>query len=238
MKSIFMKNTFEFYRDYHNIEEAKAFIDLLDANGIEHSLETSDTVIDTAIIGHGFIPKAILKIKNEDFQKVNALLTAQINEEEDYSEHYLSQLNDDELKEIFSKPEEWTVEDTAIARLILKKRGIEVSNEEISNLREEKLAITRKGKKPNLGMVLFYAACILFGLFIHLLFYIGGMGMAFYFAYGRSTDIDGQKHYTYETQTRKYGKLMFYGGFVVLILIIFFASIILNYSTDQIFYFF
>jgi len=43
------ENTFEFYRDFLNLDEANAFTSMLKANNIEHSLETSDTVIDDMV---------------------------------------------------------------------------------------------------------------------------------------------------------------------------------------------
>ena len=214
------ENTFEFYRDYHNQEEAEAFATLLKENNIPYSLEEAGHLDVSEIVGHGLIPKAVLKIQPENFRRVNDLLSAEIKEsgESDFTDHYLSQLDIDELKDIFRKPEEWTVEDATIAQIILKSRGVDISEQEIKELREERLAVIREGKKASLGMLTFYGACIFLGLFFHLIFYLGGMGMAFYYTFGKSTDIDGQKNYVYDEETRQTGKVMFYGGFLAPVL--------------------
>ena len=65
---------FEFYRDFMSIDEANVFADFLTDNRIEYSLEGSETIIDTAIVGNGLLPKAIIKIAPEDFKVVNAII--------------------------------------------------------------------------------------------------------------------------------------------------------------------
>lgn len=222
-----MENTFEFYRDYHNLEEAKSFASLLKNNDIPYSLEQAGNLDVSEIVGQGLLPKAVLKVRPEDFKRVNDLLSREIKDSGnmDFSDHYLNQLDIEELKDIFRKPEEWTVEDATVAQFILKDRGVNISEQEIKELREERLTEIRKGKKASLGMLLFYGSCIIFGFLIHLIFYIGGMGMAFYYAFGKSTDIDGQKNYVYDEPTRQYGKIMFYGGFLVPILSILYLRV-------------
>ena len=217
------ENTFEFYRDFLNLDEANAFTSMLKANNIEHSLETSDTVIDKAIVGNGFIPKAVLKIKNEDFQKVNGLIAYEIasGEYADYADHYLNDFETEELRAIFEKPEDWTPEDAAIARIILRERGIEISTEEIKAKKQARLEEIRKGQRGNrLGMA-FYAFGIAFGLILNLFLLLAGIGMAYYYTFGKATDMVGQKYFVYDEKTRKIGKIILYLGGSILTLELF-----------------
>ena len=217
------KNTFEFYRDFLNLEEANAFAAMLKANNIEHSLETSDTVIDKAIVGNGFIPKAVLKIKNEDFQKVNGLISYEIASREyaDYADHYLNDFETEELKAIFDKPEDWTPEDAAIARILLRERGVELSKEEIRAKKQARLEEIRKGQHGNRLSMALYAFGIAFGLILNLFLLIAGIGMAYYYTFGKATDMVGQKYFVYDRQTRKIGKIILYVGGGILILELF-----------------
>ncbi|MGK0365749.1 MAG: hypothetical protein ACI85O_002817 [Saprospiraceae bacterium] len=215
-----MENTFEFYRDFLNLDEANAFVSMLDANNIEHSLESSDTVIDKAIVGNGFIPKAVLKIKNDDFQKVNALISYEIasGEYSDYADHYLNDFETEELKGIFEKPEDWTTEDAGISRIILRERGVEMSTKDIKAKKQARLEEIRKGQRGNRLSMALYAFGISFGLILNLFLLIAGIGMAYYYSFGKATDMVGQKYFVYDTQTRKNGKIILYVGGAILVI--------------------
>lgn len=217
------ENTFEFYRDFLNLEEANAFVSMLDANDIEHSLETSDTVIDKAIVGNGFIPKAVLKIKNEDFQKVNGLISYKIasGEYADYADHYLNDFETEELKAIFEKPENWTTEDAGISRIILRERGVEISTKEIKAKKQARLKEIRAGERGNRFGMAFYAFGIAFGLIFNLFLLIAGIGMAYYYVFGKATDMVGQKYFVYDKQTRKIGAVILYFGGAIFIMELF-----------------
>ncbi len=214
------ENTFEFYRDFLNLGEANAFVELLDANNIEHSLETSDTVIDKAIVGNGFIPKAVLKIKNEDFQKVNGLIAYEIGRGEyaDYADHYLNEFETEELRAIFEKPENWTPEDAAIARILLRERGVEISTEAIKAKKQARLEEIRKGERGNRLSMALYAFGVAFGLILNLFLLMAGIGMAYYYAFGKATDMVGQKYFVYDESTRKIGKVILYAGGAIFVL--------------------
>jgi hypothetical protein len=205
---------FQTYRSFHSIEEAKIFAALLVEHDIPYLAETSDTLIDKAIVGTGLIPKVVIKIAARDFKKVNVLLDEQLAQmnEADIAGHYLNQLEDKELAEIFRKPDEWSVEDVRVAQVILKQRDIYFTDEEIQSLREERLSVVREGKKGSIAWMAFYFIAIVLGLFVSLVFTIAGIGMGYYYSYSKSVDPDGYKYFTFEPETRKLGKWILYGG--------------------------
>lgn len=92
-----------------------------------------------------------------------------------------------------------------------------VSDEAIQELRERRLQEVRQGRKGNRVWMAFYFLSIILILVLHPIFFIAGVGMGYYYGYGRSVDQDGNKHYVYEPQTRFYGKIILYGGLLVLV---------------------
>ncbi len=219
---------FSFYRDFLNLEEARALTVLLDENNIPYRLETSDTIIDTAIVGNGLIPQFVLKILSEDFIRINKLIEAQYKNLsfEDVKDHYLNELENDELEEIFEKQDEWTIENVNVARIILSHRGIKIEEKEIKKQRAERLAGIRKGKKGSIFWMTVYIMTLIFGIFISLIFVVAGIGMSYYYAYGKSTDADGNRHFIYEPKTRFIGTIMLYGGLLIVLLEILFMMFV------------
>jgi len=224
---------YQFYRGFHNVEEAKAFANLLEKNDIYYRLETSDTLIDSAIVGTGLIPKAVLKLLPQDFKKVKRVLENHYSKfsSEDLKDHHLNLLDDQELEAIFLKPEEWSVEDFYIAKQLLKFRGKSISDEEIESIRQQSLEKVREGKKENPLIMFLYLVGIVVGLFLSVLFIIAGVGMGYYYAYGKTLDQDGNKYFVYEPTTRFYGKIVLYMGLLALVLeFLFFADLIPDWS--------
>ncbi len=214
------KTNFEFYRDFLSIEDAKEFVAMLDQKNIVYSLETSETILDTAIVGNGLIPKAILKLNPLDFKLVNRLIEAQINQLKysDLKDHYLNQFSNEELEEIFDKQEEWTIEDITIAQKILEGRGIKIDKKSIQDLRENSFNKIQRGRSGSRFWIVFYSLGIAFGLVTTLFLIIAGLGMSYYYAYGKNTDSDGTKYFIFDESTRQIGVIMLYGGIALIII--------------------
>lgn len=215
----FSPQAFRFYRDFMNIQEARSITDMLDENKIPFRLETSDTVIDKAIVGNGLLPKVVLKLLPEDFKRVNQFISEQYKDltYQEVKDHYLNELDNEELEEIFEKQDEWTIENVQIAKIILAHRGLEIEETEIKEQRAERLANIRAGKTGSKFWMTVYFLALISGLFISLILVVAGLGMSFYYAYGRSTDADGNRHYVYDENTRFLGTIMLYGGITMLI---------------------
>lgn len=213
-----------FYRGFHNQEEAIFIKELMEQEDIVHSFESSGTVIDSVIIGNGLVPNIVLKVRQSDVKRLNNAIAKQY-QDLDYSEvddHYLTQFTSEELEEILENQDEWTVEDVETSKLILRHRGITVDEAAINALRKEKFNEIRAGKKGNELWMFFYACSIVFGSFISLILPVGGLGMSYYYAYGKDNDPDGAQYYNFDAPTRSIGKFMFYGGIVILIVEILF----------------
>ena len=213
-----MSGSYEFYRDFHNVEQATMFAEMLEANRIPYKLEKSQTLLDAAIVGHGLIPPAVIKIRSCDFTRLNDILRERVmNDAFTLDGHYLQQLDDKELIDIVRNPIAWNVEDVAIARRILSDRGISIPREHVEHFTKKINAELRKGKKANPAWISFYLVLVLLGGFlINPFFLIGGIGMGWYYWKDKTIDNQGGKFYTFEKNTRFYGKIIYYFGWISL----------------------
>jgi len=214
-----MSGSFEFYRDFHSVEQAKMFAKILIENRVPYRLEKSQTLLDAAIVGHGLVPPALIKVRSSDFKKVNEILRESVLRDPNYSDsHYLQQLDDKELIAVVRNPTEWTVEDVAIARKILDDRGIPIPREHIENINKQINEELRKGKKAGNGMLLLNLASIIFGAATTCpVLLIVGIAMGWYYWREKTVDNQGGKFYAFDKFTRSYGKWMIVLGLLVLV---------------------
>jgi len=214
--------SFETYKTFASREQADDYIELLKKHDIPYSAESSEQILTSAIVGSsGMLPKVVLKLHPSDFSNIDALIEQQImasgSAPEDY---YLRELDNDELEEVLEKPDEWSIQDVTMAKLILRERGLEVDEEEIKELRRQRIREIRQGKKANRGIIFLWFLAIAVGFwFLGIIAVIAGVGMGYYYGYDTTTDPDGDKYYTFEPTTRKYGKLILLVGVPISIII-------------------
>ncbi|MEM6725073.1 MAG: hypothetical protein AAF598_13630, partial [Bacteroidota bacterium] len=207
------------YRDFMNGEEAEHYINLLDEANIPYKVEGTGVLIDTAIVGNTLLPKVILKLKRHDFKNANRLFANPFKDKTyaDFKGNYLDQFTDEELKEILLNPDEWSVENVEVARIILRGRGIHLADEKIEAYRTEKFETLRTGKAADPTWMTIYFCCILGGIFTSPFVTLAGLGMVYFYGFGQSNDPDGQPYYHFDQKTRKIGRLLFYVGLPILI---------------------
>ncbi len=212
--------SFETYKTFASREQADDYIELLKQHDIPYSAETPELLLTSTITGSAILPKVVLKLHPSDFSNVDALIEQQImsfgSAPKDY---YLRELDNDELEEILEKPDEWSIQDVTIAKLILRERGIEVNEEEVAELRRQRIFEIRRGKKANRGIMFLWFLAIAVGFwFIGVIALVGGIGMGYYYKYDKSTDPEGDKYYTFEPKTREYGQLILIAGGIIIII--------------------
>ncbi len=214
-----LSGSYEFYRDFHSMGHAEGFAQILVENRIPYRLEKSQTLLDAAIVGHGLVPPALIKIRSGDFKKVNEILRQEVLNDPAYVEdHHLQQMDDKELIAVVRHPNEWTVEDVTVARRILNNRGIPIPKQHIEDFNKKINEELHKGKKASLALLLFYLTCILiFGVLTNPLFLVAGVGMGWYYWQDKTIDNQGVKFFSFEMDTRFYGKVIFYFGWVLLV---------------------
>ena len=105
---------------------------------------------------------------------------------------------------------------------------MKIKTEEIKALRNESLDLTRQGKTAGWISITLWSLGIAFGLLISIVFVIIGLGMSYYYAFGKTTDVDGNRYYLYNDKTRQIGTIMLFGGVTLVIIEIVFGVYFLN----------
>ena len=216
------EDNFEFYRNFQFQEDAIPFIELLKENEIPYKFDGSETIITEAIVGSPNYPKFVLKILRTDFSTVNSIIENEVlKNSADFHEHYLNDLTDHELLAILRKPDESSIEDITITKELLKRRGIPIDPSALEEMKQERLVELQKGKSENIGwMILLFLFLIATSIFFNMFFIIGTIGLSWHYWKDKSADIDGNKFYTYDEQTRKNGITL---GVISVVLTIFLA---------------
>lgn len=139
-------NTSSVLKRFSNLNEAQECQKLLSERGIETRLADNLPPVDITFSGNTVGNQYEIQIDPVNFAYAESILGEQEIEalplvEED---HYLYQFTDEELIEIFQKPDEWSKLDYALAREILLKRGKELDQGKFDLLKEERLMQLRK----------------------------------------------------------------------------------------------
>ncbi|WP_291153313.1 hypothetical protein [Flavobacterium sp. UBA7680] len=202
--------TFEKFNDKHSAEELGQ---ILKETNIEYLLENNSLSFDPTFANNGFGTEYCLKIKKEDFKKANEILLKksekEINEiEKDY---YLFTFSDEELIEVVSKSDEWNKFDVTLAKKLLKEKGIDISEERIKKIEEQRILELSKPEENHKGFLILGYISAFFGgiwaLFIgwHLLTY-------------KKTLPNGNRVYAYSKEDRKHGNRILIIGIIFSIL--------------------
>lgn len=219
------EDKFEFYRSFQFQEDAVPFIDLLKENEIPYEFNSSETLITEAIVGSPNYPKFVLKILRSDISVVNSIIENEVlKNAADFHEHYLNDFTDHELIAILRKPDESSIEDITITKELLKRRGIPIDPSALVEMKQERLSELQKGKDEKIGwMLLFFLLLVATSVFLSIFFIIGIIGLSLHYWKDKSTDIDGNKFFTYNDKTRHNGITF---GIISIILALVFSILI------------
>jgi lipopolysaccharide export system protein LptC len=207
-----MDSEFEAFERFPAAENAAALVALLEQHQIEFRLEENRRGFDPTFAHNPLITDVVVKVRRRDFAKVYQLLeenarhqTADLQES-----HYFQQFNTDELLDVLRKPEEWSKNDVTLARKMLEERGVNISEEEISRMKE---AHRKEIVKPVAGNRVWIITGFLLAI-------LGGwiaIALGWNYYANTKTDLSGQKHPTYDAATRRKGLLMMMVGALCLV---------------------
>jgi hypothetical protein len=215
-------------RIFREEEDMKFFVDVLDDCNIDYKVDNpqsiSNDVLSSAygvqVAEDALQFKYMLMVAEDDFERAQTELRSHIAEyfrnagSEDNS--LLNDFSDDELLDVIKKPDEWSVEDIAVAQALLEKRGKHVSNEVVDAYRQKRLEEVRK---PKFGG---YVTIIIGYLFA----FLGGIIGIFLAAslLGKKRIFNGEKVNIYDKATRTNAIIYLVISIIVVIAgIVFFA---------------
>jgi hypothetical protein len=198
--------TFQRFNDQYS---AKQFGKLLSDQNIKYVLEDNSLSFDPTFANNNFGTEYCIKIQNEDFEKVNAILEAksdiEINEiDKDY---YLLSFSDEELIDVISKSDEWNKFDVSLAKKLLRDRGQEITPLKIEEIKKQRIAELAKPEKSQSGyIILGYITALLGGLL--------GVFVGWHLLTYKKVLPDGNRVYVYSENDRKQGNRILILGLI------------------------
>ena len=197
------------FKTFQNAEVAKELHNILTDAGFETELVDNSAAIDITFTGNAVQEVQIL-LNREDFTRASEWLQQQAATQLNTipSDHYLRELDNDELFEVLIKPDEWTEEAVLIAKGLLKERGKQVDEDLIKALRKKRIDDLTKVEPDQ-------KAWIYTGYILVLLWGIPGVAIGWYMWNTTKTLPDGTKAYAFSTKNRKQGRNLFWFGSIL-----------------------
>ncbi len=191
-----MSEEFVTYQRFNNKEDLQDFAAFLQQNGIAFRVEEESMGADLIIANNDFEKDFRLKLVRADFKKANQLLEAYYKQDIDKipGDYYLFGFSNDELMEIIRKRDEWGIFDFLLARKILKERGEEVSDAEITTIANNRLQeLAQPSKSAGSWIFMGYLSAFVGGFF--------GLAIAYMLSL-KKTLPNGERVYVYNAKDR------------------------------------
>jgi hypothetical protein len=215
-----MNDEFITFQRFNSIDLAQRLISVLETNSIPFEIENTSATFDLTFTGN-LNHEYRVKIRSSDMERTNLLLDslAVHDIEEVDLNHYLISFSDKELLELVEKPDQWSKEDYHLALKILGERGLNISQEQLDLLKQKRIRESSQMESGN-------SAWLILGLLTAI---VGGaIGILIGWTHWKSTktNLEGREVYSYDSATRKIGKLIFAIG---CIFALFYIILFLNF---------
>lgn len=207
-----MKEEFITFEKFNDHNSAKELGELIAEQNIEFLLEDNSLSFDPTFANNGFGKEYCIKLKKNDFEKANKILTdkavKEINDiDKDY---YLLSFSDDELIDVVSKSDEWNKFDVSLAKKLLKERGKEITSEEIEKIKQQRIVELSKPEEGQKNyIILGYITAFLGGLL--------GIFIGWHLLTYKKTLPNGNRIYAYSENDRKQGNRILIIGAIFLV---------------------
>jgi len=213
-----MNPDFITYQKFNDPALAEELAEQLEQNGIPYQIEEESLTFNITFVQNDPLQKEYaVKIKSEDFEKVNELLkkNEETNTAEIDKDYYLFSFTDDELMDVVTKADEWSAFDVVLARKLLAERGKEISEQKIATIQEQRIEELKKPEASQLTWIIVGYLMALSGAF--LLVYTSAIGIfiGWHLSSYKKTLPDGERVYGYSDTDRMHGKRIFYLGIIV-----------------------
>lgn len=207
-----MKQEFVIFQKFSSENHAIDFGKLMEKNKIESLMENISINFDPILSNNEFGREFCVKLKKTDFEKADKILSqaneAEIDEVE--KDYYLLSFSDEELIDVISKSDEWNKFDVELAQKILKEKGKEVTEQQISQIKQQRIEeLSKPEEGQNIYIVLGYILSFLGGL---LGIFIGWHLLSF-----KKTLPNGNRIYAYSENDRKHGNRIVIVGVIFII---------------------
>lgn len=201
------------YKKFNEESDVEYLTDVLKANQVPFEVTVDRDSLDTLYGANHLTKYFYVKIRREDFEKVNSILFGLSEKELDSLDkgHYLFDFTDEELFEILSKPDEWSEMDYSLSKRILSVRGKDVNEHTIELLRKQRI---KELSKPEEGHRLWIYAGYIFALLGGLL----GIFIGWHLSTFKKTLPNGSRIYGYSQTDRSHGNNILIIGIVMFLI--------------------
>ncbi|MBD1363614.1 hypothetical protein IDJ77_07315 [Mucilaginibacter sp. ZT4R22] len=205
------------YQKFNDAALADALVDILEKHDIAYEVEQATASANPLLaLNNELNIEYIVKIAPEDFLPADVAVS---NEEQTgiadvEPEHYLFAFTNEELLDLIAKRNEWSAFDYQLAQQILKERGVELSEEKISELVDGRIAELKQPEPPQTVWIVLGYACAVFGGLL-------GLFIGWHLANHKKTLPNGEQVFGYTEADRAHGRRIFYLAIAGLLVAIF-----------------
>jgi len=216
-----MEPEFITYQKFNDPALAEELAEQLQENDIPYRIEEQSLTFSiTFVLNDPLQKEYAVKIRSEDFEKVNELLkqNEEMSTKEIGKDYYLFSFTDDELMDVVTKADEWSPFDVVLARKLLAERGKEISDQKIAVIQEERIEELKKPEASQLTWIIVGYVIALSGVILPFFVSAIGVFIGWHLSSYKKTLPDGERVYGYSETDRMHGKRIFYLGIIVFVL--------------------
>lgn len=181
-------------------EMAKEIASILLSGNILHNIHDNRKDFDPGMANNESGKSIDIQIRPQDFPKAESLINEKLELDENQidPEHYLFGFTNDELIDVIKHADEWHPLDVKLAKYILDKNGILLSQDDLETLQKKRIAEKAKPEKNATEWIVVGYIFALGGGFLG--FFIG-----YHLAHFKKTLPDGSQVYSYYESDRRNG---------------------------------
>ncbi len=211
------------YRSFNDKALATELYQKLAEEGIPVVWEDTEGFFDASFANYEFLNVYYIKLKHEDFKRADEILMQSVSESKDepVGDYYLLSFSNDELMDVLRKPDEWNEFDRYWAKKILDKKGIEVDQEKLEQVRAERLTeLKQPWALDKLWIICAIALWVAAFWFIHIYIAVAVIFIGAYIALSKKTMPDGQRVKAFSPGDRLIGKIVLVAGILLALFIL------------------
>lgn len=164
------------FKSYHDKSILEDEANILRKEDIEVVIEDCSLAFDPTMSNNETSKDFRLKLLQQDFQKASDVLerNAGIDIDKLPNDYYLLKFSDEELRDVVKKRDEWGTFDVALAKQLLRIKGMEITVTEESDFKKERISeLSKPDVSSNFWIIIGYVIAsfggfigIIWGLFL------------------------------------------------------------------------
>lgn len=204
---------FKTFMSFPNRSQVDAIVTVLNENSIPYKLQDTSKDFDVTFSNDSLKHTFLIMLLETDFEKANQLIEEKVPFDSSAiaSNHPFYTFSIEELTEVVKNYDEWFPSDVKLAKELLSKQQIEVTQDTIEQQQRIKQQQSEQPEKSSLlTLAMGYTFCIFGGL--------AGIGIALYLLLGKRKLPNGKRVYLFTRNDRNHGLAMLLLGLIGLLI--------------------